>query len=120
MAWTRDNSLDNLEQKEIMIKAIALVHESERFAIRFTGGEHNCDVYFLPRGDIIAGNVNIGYASKLMGRLLPLLDDLDKCNTNERGDGFYAGVDDDVRDRLQSAMMKAWDEHVMNNKWRCG
>ena len=65
------------------------------------------------------GNVNIGYASKLMGRLLPLLDDLDKCNTNERGDGFYAGVDDDARDRLQSAMMKAWDEHVMNNKWRC-
>ena len=86
------------------------MHESGRFALRFVDHD-NCDVHFLPNGDLISELASVGYALKLVEHLSFLLVDLDKGETGQMYCGTFEGITGESTERVEAAIKKAGDEY---------
>ena len=106
-----DSSIGKFErERKTMIKTECLVHESGRFALRVIDRD-NCDIHFLPNGDLISECAHTGYAHKLIEHLLPLIVDLDKGHTGQMYWGPFEGDDDEATARVADAIKKAGEEY---------
>lgn len=107
--YMKDSSPKYFGEKNVMINVLCHVHKSGSFALKPIDFNH-VDIYFLPKGELIVQWAPIGYAYRLVGHLLPLSCDLEKCNFSRNNARYFTGVDAETGAKIQRAIRSAWEE----------